>query len=96
VLGHIQRGGPPIAADRILATHFGYHAILTLMAGGHNRMVVRENNIFSDVDLLHAAGKQRLIPIDHGLISAGRAMGTCFGDSVPHLHFSKSKPAVVV
>ena len=96
VLGHIQRGGPPIAADRILATHFGYHAILTLMAGGHNRMVARENNIFSDVDLLHAAGKQRLVPLDHGLIAAGRAMGTCFGDTVPHLHFSKSQPAVVV
>jgi ABC-type methionine transport system permease subunit len=46
--------------------------------------------------LLHAAGKQRLVPLDHGLIAAGRAMGTCFGDTVPHLYFSKSKPAVVV
>ncbi|MCE9618520.1 MAG: 6-phosphofructokinase [Planctomycetes bacterium] len=96
VLGHIQRGGPPIASDRILATHFGYHAILTLMAGGQNRMVVRGNNVFSDVDLLHTVGKQRLVPLDHGLIAAGRAMGTCFGDKVPQVHFSDSKPAVVV
>jgi 6-phosphofructokinase 1 len=96
VLGHIQRGGPPIAADRILATHFGYHAIVTLMAGGRNRMVVRENNLFSDVDLLHAAGKQRLVPPDHGLIDAGRAMGTCFGDQVPDFRNCEPKPAVVV
>ncbi len=32
-LGHIQRGGGPIPADRILATYFGYHAIHTLLEG---------------------------------------------------------------
>lgn len=96
VLGHIQRGGTPIPADRILATHFGYHAIQTLMHGGRNRMVVRQNNIFSDVDLLCAAGKQRLVPLDHPLIAAGRAIGISFGDGVPHTHYPEPKPAVVV
>jgi 6-phosphofructokinase 1 len=96
VLGHIQRGGTPIPADRILATHFGYHAIQTLMLGGRNRMVVRQNNIFGDVDLLHAAGKQRLVPEDHPLISAGRAIGISFGDGVPHSHYPSAQPAVVV
>ena len=96
VLGHIQRGGTPIPADRILATHFGYHAIQTLMNGGRNRMVVRQNNIFGDVDLRFAAGKQRLVPDDHPLISAARALGTSFGDGVPHSHYPDPKPAVVV
>jgi len=96
VLGHIQRGGTPIPADRILATHFGYHAIQTLLLGGRNRMVVRQNNIFGDVDLLHAAGKQRLVPEDHPLIAAGRAIGISFGDGVPHSHYPQPKPAVVV
>ncbi|MFZ4722968.1 MAG: 6-phosphofructokinase [Phycisphaerales bacterium] len=96
VLGHIQRGGTPIPADRILATHFGYHAIQTLMNGGRNRMVVRQNNIFGDVDLLHSAGKQRLVNEDHPLISAARALGTSFGDGVPHSHYPDPKPAVVV
>jgi 6-phosphofructokinase 1 len=96
VLGHIQRGGTPIPADRILATHFGYHAIQTLMSGGRNRMVVRQNNIFGDVDLLHSAGKQRLVNEDHPLISAARALGTSFGDGVPHSHYPDPKPAVVV
>ena len=79
-LGHIQRGGGPIPADRILATHFGYHAIKVLMEGKRGRMVVRQGNVFGDVDLLFAAGKQRLVPVNHPLIEAARAIGTGFGD----------------
>jgi 6-phosphofructokinase 1 len=79
-LGHIQRGGGPIPADRILATHFGYHAIKTMMEGKRGRMVVRQGNVFGDVDLLFAAGKQRLVPVNHPLIEAARAIGTGFGD----------------
>jgi len=79
-LGHIQRGGGPIPADRILATHFGYHAIKTLMEGKQGRMVVRQGNVFGDVDLLFAAGKQRLVPPNHPRIEAARAIGTGFGD----------------
>jgi 6-phosphofructokinase 1 len=79
-LGHIQRGGGPIPADRILATHFGYHAIKVLMEGKQGRMVVRQGNVFGDVDLLFAAGKQRLVPVNHPLIEAARAIGTGFGD----------------
>ena len=82
VLGHTQRGGAPIAADRILATNFGFHAMAVLASGNRNRMVVRENNIFSDIDLFETVGKQRLVPIDHPLISAARAIGTSFGDGV--------------
>ena len=80
VLGHTQRGGAPIAADRILATHFGFHAMAVLSSGKRNRMVVRENNIFSDIDLFETVGKQRLVPHDHPLIAAARAIGTSFGD----------------
>lgn len=82
VLGHVQRGGAPIAADRILATHFGYHALQVLINGGHSRMVVRQNNVFADVDLLFAAHKQRLVPPDHPLIAAARAVRTSFGDGI--------------
>lgn len=94
-LGHIQRGGGPIAADRILATHFGYHAIRTLMEGKRGRMVVRQGNMFGDVDLLHAAGKQRLVPSNHPLIEAARAIGTGFGDGRTPEPASQ-EPSVVV
>jgi len=94
-LGHIQRGGGPIPADRILATHFGYHAIKTLMEGKQGRMVVRQGNVFGDVDLLFAAGKQRLVPVNHPLIEAARAIGTGFGDGktpepAPHAEMTDS------
>ncbi|MBI1303560.1 MAG: ATP-dependent 6-phosphofructokinase [Phycisphaera sp.] len=80
VLGHTQRGGTPTAPDRILATNFGFHAMALIASGKRNRMVVRENNIFSDIDLFETVGKQRLVPIDHPLIAAARAIGTSFGD----------------
>ncbi|MBL9118815.1 MAG: 6-phosphofructokinase [Phycisphaerae bacterium] len=95
VLGHIQRGGPPIAADRILGTNFGYYALETLMKGGVGRMVVRENNLFTDVDLLFAAGKQRLVPPNHPLIEAARGIGTSFGDHVSSGSRGESAAVVV-
>ncbi len=39
VLGHIQRGGSPTCADRILASRMGYHAVLSLLEGRKNVMV---------------------------------------------------------
>ena len=95
VLGHIQRGGPPIPADRILGTHFGYMAIHALVSGKRGRMIVRQNNVFGDVNLLEAADKQRLVPLDHPLIAAARALGTNFGDAATRLDVSR-QPAVVV
>jgi len=34
----------------------------------------------TDVDLLHTANKQRLVPTDHSLIEIARSVRTCFGD----------------
>ncbi|MFV0606298.1 MAG: 6-phosphofructokinase [Niabella sp.] len=39
ILGHIQRGGRPTAADRMLATRMGYHAVLCLINDKNNVMV---------------------------------------------------------
>ncbi len=94
-LGHVLRGGMPIAADRILATNFGYHAISILMEGATNRLVVRENNIFSDVDLLISAGRQRLVPTNHALITAARALGTSFGDRLGPTNSNCASASVV-
>lgn len=38
ILGHIQRGGSPSCADRVLASHLGYGAVLGLMEGKSNVM----------------------------------------------------------
>jgi hypothetical protein len=65
-----------------------------LMDGARNRLVVRQNNIFSDIDLMASAGKQRLVPVDHPLVSAARAIGTSFGDVAPATRASREPSAV--
>ena len=81
-LGHIQRGGTPVAADRVLATEFGNKAIELLMSGKKSRLVVMKGRTVTHIPLQEAANKQRLIPLDHPLIDAARNVGTCFGDVV--------------
>lgn len=39
VLGHIQRGGSPTLADRVLASQLGFHAVESLYMGHNNVMV---------------------------------------------------------
>ena len=80
VLGHTQRGGTPVAGDRVLATQFGHHAMELLKMGKQNRLVVMQGGHLSDVDIQSAANKQRLVPKDHPLIAAARSVYTCFGD----------------
>jgi len=79
-LGHVQRGGTPVAADRVLATEFGGAAIELLMAGERGRLVVMKGRTVTHIPLEEAAGKQRLVPLDLPLLRAARNVGTCFGD----------------
>jgi ATP-dependent phosphofructokinase / diphosphate-dependent phosphofructokinase len=78
-LGHVQRGGTPIPADRILATEFGNKAIELLDAGERGRLVVMKGMTVTHIPIEEAEGKQRLVPIDHPLVRAARNVGTCFG-----------------
>jgi len=85
-LGHIIRGGTPVAADRVLATQFGHHAVRLIAQGARNRVVVMRGMRVEDIPLVEAAGKQRRVPPDHPLIHAARAVGTCFGDTPVTTH----------
>ncbi|OYT11202.1 MAG: 6-phosphofructokinase [Bacteroidetes bacterium 4572_112] len=44
VLGHVQRGGAPSLADRLLASRLGFHAVEALFLGKNNLMVGIQNN----------------------------------------------------
>lgn len=80
VLGHVQRGGSPVAADRVLATQFGHEAMRLLRDGARGRMVAMTGLRLTDVPLSECAGRQRLVPVDHPLVAAARAVYTSFGD----------------
>jgi 6-phosphofructokinase 1 len=44
VLGHIQRGGSPTAADRLLGSRLGVAAVESLLQGESRKMVGLVNN----------------------------------------------------
>jgi 6-phosphofructokinase len=80
VLGHVQRGGSPSPADRVLATQFGHHALEILMKGAQGQLVVQQHGRLGEVPIQSVAGKQRMVTLDNPLLATARAVGTCFGD----------------
>ncbi len=52
VLGHIQRGGSPSCADRVLASRLGYGAVIGLMEGRSKVMVGMQSNrmVYTDIE----------------------------------------------
>lgn len=79
VLGHLQRGGSPIASDRILATRFGHHAVELVAAGRWGEMVALRNNQIGSVPLAEVSGRPRTVPLDHPLLATARSVGVEFG-----------------
>lgn len=80
ILGHVQRGGTPVPADRVLGTLFGHKALELALSGQFNQIVVSQHGRITSVPIESVAGQQRLVPLDHPLIKAARAVGTSFGD----------------
>ncbi|MFB8774417.1 6-phosphofructokinase [Streptomyces broussonetiae] len=74
VLGHVQRGGTPTAADRWLATRFGLHAIDCVRDGAFGRMVALRGTDIVRVPLAEA--KAPLKTVDAGLYDE---VGVFFG-----------------
>jgi phosphofructokinase-like protein len=64
ILGHVQRGGTPVAFDRLLGTRFGIAAVELAAAGGWGRMVARKGQDVADVPLVEATGPRKVVPPD--------------------------------
>jgi 6-phosphofructokinase 1 len=80
VLGHLQRGGSPTAADRVLATQLGAKAVDLVVQRKLGRMVAIKRGEVTSVPLKVAAGGPRIVPLAHPLIAAARSIGTSFGE----------------
>jgi len=80
VLGHIQRGGTPIAFDRILATTMGVKAFELARDEKFGEMVSFQNNSFVSVSLAEAIKENKNVTPDHYLVKAARSIGISFGD----------------
>lgn len=82
-LGHVQRGGSPSAADRLLCTRLGTKAGQLLARGVLNVMVAVRGDECVAVPLTKVAGKTKIVPPDHPWIAAARLVETCMGDHWP-------------
>ncbi len=63
VLGHLQRGGSPIAFDRVLATRYGIGAIDLVQKGRFGEMVALQGNEIVSVMLEDVIGKRKTVDL---------------------------------
>ncbi|MFF1529368.1 6-phosphofructokinase [Cellulomonas sp. NPDC058312] len=72
VLGHVQRGGSPVPADRILGSRFGVAAIDAISRGETDVMTALRGEEVVLVPLPEIAGKVKKVPAD--LLGVARAL----------------------
>jgi ATP-dependent phosphofructokinase / diphosphate-dependent phosphofructokinase len=80
ILGYVQRGGTPCAADRLLATRLGAAAADLVAQGQFGYMVAARGEGTEPVPLTDVAGKIKVVPKEHEWIAAARQVGTGLGD----------------
>jgi ATP-dependent phosphofructokinase / diphosphate-dependent phosphofructokinase len=80
ILGHLQRGGTPSAADRLLATRLGTFTAQLIKDEKYGVMVAAKGDSAIAIPLKDVVGKKKLVPINHPWIKSAKLVGTCFGD----------------
>jgi 6-phosphofructokinase 1 len=80
VLGHLQRGGTPIASDRILATRLGAAAADAAWAGERRALVSWQPPDIVVVPLTDAVKRPRLVDPQSQIVRHARESGICVGD----------------
>lgn len=80
VLGHTQRGGTPIAFDRVIASVFGVKAMELILAGKFGELVVLKNNDYTSVPIKEAISAYNYVNPHGTLVQAAKGLGISFGD----------------
>jgi len=80
ILGHLQRGGTPSAADRLLATRLGTACAGLIAQGVSGVLVAARGDGTEPVPLAEVAGQRKVVPLDHPWLESARRIGTCLGD----------------
>jgi len=79
VLGHLQRGGVPIAYDRVLSAQFGVKAFEMVLNNKFGKMVAYRHPNFVAVPLKEAIAKPNLVTEDNSLVKTARGLGISLG-----------------
>lgn len=80
ILGHVQRGGGPVAFDRVLATLFGVKAFEMALAKQFGQMVSFKNNTLAAVTLEEATKEPHIVDKNSYLVQAAKGLSISFGD----------------
>ncbi len=80
ILGYLQRGGTPSAADRLLATRLGTACADLINKGRYGVMVAARGDDTKPVPLEDVARQLKFVPPDHPWVATARRVGTCLGD----------------
>lgn len=80
VLGHVQRGAPPNARDRLLAATYGVHAVELAVQNKWGQLVIWKNNQVDHIPLASLSPQQIQPIINKSLLNTARGLGICLGD----------------
>jgi 6-phosphofructokinase 1 len=88
VLGHVQRGGSPSPADRVLATRLGVGAVHAVAEGRFGRMVALRGGEITTVPIASAVATLKTVDPTGSVVGAARSLGISFaaadGSDDPH------------
>lgn len=79
ILGHLLRGGPPSAFDRMLATQLGVEAVRRAVQGENGVLVSWTSNGLRSVPLAEVTGRLRKVTPDHAWVRTAQAIGVSLG-----------------
>jgi ATP-dependent phosphofructokinase / diphosphate-dependent phosphofructokinase len=80
ILGHVQRGGTPSPADRLLATRLGTACAHFIEEGVFAVMVAARGESCEPVPLEQVVGKRKNVPPDHPWVIAAHDLGISMGE----------------
>jgi 6-phosphofructokinase 1 len=79
VAGHVQRGSPPTAFDRVLATRLGSFAVDLAADGRFGLMTALRGDTIVPVPLADMVHRTQPMRLDADLIRTARGIGICLG-----------------
>lgn len=80
ILGHVQRGGVPSPADRLLATRLGTATARAIYEEQFGVMMSIQGDNIIPIPLEEVAGKRKNVPVDHPWVKTARDLGVSLGD----------------
>jgi 6-phosphofructokinase 1 len=79
-LGHIQRGGTPVALDRIVANAFGVYAVDLVAEKKFDRLLTWQHRKIKDVPIEDAINKDGSVSMNGMLVHVAKSLGIYIGE----------------